>query len=181
MDFFWAIKFFDTYWFMEHENKDPLEDLEFIRFFTQKLTGKILEEGAESLSKSLSIFRDSLYTVIQNLQKGIFDEETTLQLLSPYISGAKGTRKILSESDHQPATRKLVFEPEKVDEAYVLSEFATLWYILLFEKDRTRIRICEHPECSCLFIDESKNHSKRHCTDKCSNVMKMRRHREKKE
>jgi len=177
MDLTWAIKFFDTYWFMKHQNMDPLEDPEFIKMFTQKLTGENLEEGAEALCESLTILRGKLFPVIQDLQQGRFDEGETLKILSEYIGRSKGIRKVLLEDTGEEMVPKLVFEPEKVDEAYVLSEFATMWYILLFEKDRTRIHICELPDCACLFIDESKNRSKRHCTEKCSNVMKMRRHR----
>ena len=78
-------------------------------------------------------------------------------------------------------TPTIRFEPMLVDGSYVLSELAYQWFLLLFENDRTRIKICEDPGCVCYFFDESKNKSKRHCTNNCSNRMKVRRHRKKKQ
>lgn len=175
---FKALWVLDTYWFMTHrEKKDPLEDPEWVKWYAQKLTGLELTEGADALCEQLTVLRPLLDQLVKDLQVGIFSEVDAINLLNPYLQQSSGRRFIRSEGDLPPT---LHFEPEKVDDSYVLSELAAKWFELLFENDRSRIRICENPDCACYYYDESKNKSKRHCASNCSNVMKVRRHREKK-
>lgn len=47
---------------------------------------------------------------------------------------------------------------------------------LLVSDDMQRLRVCENPECRWLFLDTSKNHTRRWCDMKiCGNRMKARR------
>lgn len=174
---FKALWLLDTYWFITHrEKKDPLEDPEWAKWYAQKITGRELSEGAEELLSALFALRISLAKIVAELQEGIFSEEEVIKLLNPYLMSSAVKRKILSNDSSSPT---LDFVPEQADVPYVMAELALAWYKLLFENDRSRIRICENPDCACYFYDESKNKSKRHCAPNCSNVMKVRRHREK--
>ena len=48
---------------------------------------------------------------------------------------------------------------------------------LLVSSDRSRVRECEAPDCAWLFLDTSRNHSRRWCDMKvCGNREKARRH-----
>ena len=50
---------------------------------------------------------------------------------------------------------------------------------LLGSNDLNRLRACESPECRWLFLDSSKNHTRRWCDMKvCGNRVKARRYRE---
>jgi len=54
--------------------------------------------------------------------------------------------------------------------------------LLVSDRDLERVRVCglhESAECSWLFLDETKSHTRRWCSMKdCGNVAKARRHRE---
>ena len=51
---------------------------------------------------------------------------------------------------------------------------------LLTSAKLERLRRCGNSTCYWLFIDETKNHSRRWCEmASCGNVLKVRRHREK--
>jgi predicted RNA-binding Zn ribbon-like protein len=51
--------------------------------------------------------------------------------------------------------------------------------LLYTTPERERIRVCEAPDCVWLFLDGSKNHSRRWCDmAQCGNRMKARRHYE---
>lgn len=174
---FKALWLLDTYWFITHrEKKDPLEDPEWAKWYAQKITGRELSEGADVLLAALFALRISLFKIVADLQDGIFSEEEVILLLNPYLKNSAVKRQILTNGSSTPV---LDYVPDHVDVAYIMAELAVLWYKLLFENDRSRIRICENPDCACYFYDESKNKSKRHCAPNCSNVMKVRRHREK--
>lgn len=177
MNFTWAAKFFDTYWYIKHKNIDPLEDPKMVDWIIPLIIGKKIEVDPGSLTLGLQKFRGEMMPIIEKLQNDEFDHGAVLELLKGYIREAKCRREIISDENGKT---EMTFVPDLVDETFILSEMAYMWYLLLFEKDRSRIRICELPECKGVFIDESKNHSKRHCTANCGNVMKVRRHRSKK-
>ena len=51
---------------------------------------------------------------------------------------------------------------------------------LLIGPELDRLRVCSNDECGWMFLDLSKNHSRRWCSmDSCGNVVKQRRHQHK--
>lgn len=175
--FNWGLGFLDSYWFATHKDKiDPLGDPEWIKWFTFKLTGREFTGDAQMLSAELVIFRAALMEIVHDLQRGIFLEAEAIALLNHYLKSSRGHHFIQVNDLSKPTYE---FEPDQVDCQFVLANLAEKWYKLLFETDRTRIRVCENPDCACFYFDESKNKSKRHCASNCSNVMKVRRFRSK--
>ena len=179
------IGFLNTQWFETHgDRKNPLEDLDWVKWFVHKMTDRKLADGEPpmgfaALSAEFVAFRGELIRLISYIESGTFSEVEAIALLNRYLVKTDGHRYIEFDGTSSP-TPTIRFEPAFVDGPYVLSELALLWFMLLFEKDRTRIKICEDPDCLCYFYDESKNKSKRHCHINCSNRMKVRRHRKKK-
>lgn len=172
----WMLAFINTIWYATHlEKKDPVEDLEWIKRFAIKLTGEELTSDPKSLSLKLIALREELMAIVADQVNGDFNEEAVISLLNSYMSNAQGSMVIQKEATAAPT---LKFKAQVVDEAYILSRLAIECYHFLFEMDRSLVRICENPTCSCYFLDESKNRSKRHCAPNCNNVMKARRHRE---
>lgn len=49
---------------------------------------------------------------------------------------------------------------------------------LLASGGASRLRLCDNPDCRWVYVDETRNRSKRYCDDKmCGNLMKVRRFR----
>lgn len=197
MKFTWAVRLFDTFWFLEQRQQDHLVDPDFIRWISQQLTRgeaaagpdqgapapdtqggfSLDDQQALALGERLRAFLEALRPMLMSIATDTFDEQAALALLKPLIEGSRGRRRLVTA---QPGTGAgLVFEPEQFNGDYVMSELAVTWYTLLFERDRSRLHFCEAPKCGCLFVDTSKNHTKRHCSERCSNRMKAQRHRSK--
>jgi len=52
--------------------------------------------------------------------------------------------------------------------------------IKLFNNSTSKgIKRCLNPECKMYFVDNSKNNSKKYCSSRCNNLIKVRRFREK--
>lgn len=177
------IGFLSTHWYLTHENrKDPLENAEWVKWFVHRVTGKeldpaFIDEEFHQLSDGLIQFRNELLGLVDTIQNGTYSTANAIAILNPYLQRSNGYRLI--EVNENNATM-LKFESDRVDADFILADMAKGWYNLLFEMDYTRIKFCEDPECHCVFYDESKNQTKRHCTANCSNRMKVRRHRVKK-
>ncbi|MNW66741.1 CGNR zinc finger [compost metagenome] len=62
-----------------------------------------------------------------------------------------------------------------------MAEIASSFAAALVEKETSRFRICENPDCLWVYYDDTRNRSKRYCDDKlCGNLMKVRRFRARK-
>lgn len=63
----------------------------------------------------------------------------------------------------------------------VLAEVAASFAQTLADGSGSRVRICDNTNCKWVFLDDTRNRSKRFCDDKlCGNLMKVRRFRERK-
>lgn len=172
----WMLAFMNTIWYATHLDKvDPVRDLDWVKRFAAKLTGKEFVGDPQSLSLGLIAFREELMALVAALVKGEFNEEAVVSLLNDYMSKSQGHMIIQKEEASAPV---LKFEAVVADDAFVLSRLAIECHRQLFEMDKSLVRICENPTCRCYFLDESKNRSKRHCAANCNNAMKARRHRE---
>jgi predicted RNA-binding Zn ribbon-like protein len=61
---------------------------------------------------------------------------------------------------------------------WVMAEIALSFADLLTHEDTRRLKICENNHCRGIFYDESKSRTRRYCTsDKCGNLLKLRRFR----
>ncbi len=61
----------------------------------------------------------------------------------------------------------------------LLSEIAQDLVSLFSENRIEHVKTCSNDECQYYFIDNSKNKSKKFCSSKCNNLIKMRRYRAK--
>lgn len=185
-----VISFLNTFWFLTHkEKKDPLKDPDVIHWFMKRMVGTEVFEALPPdelpthgnnllpFSDELIAFRSEMMALIAKIEADNFDETEAIALLNGYLSQSEGHRTIVTRGAEAPA---LGFEPNHADKNFLIAQLASDFFELFFEMDRTRIKICENPDCICYFYDISKNKTKRHCAPNCSNLMKVRRHREKK-
>ncbi len=75
-----------------------------------------------------------------------------------------------------------VWRSDPADLAQMLWPIAHSAAELLTQPNLQRVHECENGHCSWLFLDLSRNHSRRWCTmEDCGNVVKARRHRQKRQ
>lgn len=101
-----------------------------------------------------------------------------LEQLNIYLDKGPVTRRIVWKSDEQAEIKLL---PLHSGWEQVMAEIAASFAEALLEKEPTRFRICENPDCLWVYYDDTRNRSKRYCDDKaCGNLMKVRRFRARK-
>ncbi len=129
---------------------------------------------AERTYQTAIQFREAIYRIFSHRYAGKAIPEADLEMLNTMIYQAMLHRRLVPEDGG--------FEWEwdsQCDEPYVV-----LWKValaageLLTSSEVNRVRECEDDRgCGFLFIDQSKNHSRRWCSmDSCGNRAKALRH-----
>ena len=142
---------------------------------TRLLNREALRRPAEAMAaiEKVRHLRKALYHIFSAIAEGRQPGRKDLAILNTAVSEAFVQSQIVPRAD------KFVWSWN--DEDRVLHR--VLWPVarsaadLLIAGDLSRLRQCEGDDCTWLFLDTSKNHSRRWCEMKvCGNRVKARRH-----
>ncbi|MDF2921262.1 MAG: hypothetical protein K0R57_176 [Paenibacillaceae bacterium] len=126
----------------------------------------------------LKQLRGCLWAAVQQLVQGAVIEQALIERLNLYMSKGPAIRQIAGSGD---AGRRITLVPLYTGWEQIMSEIAASFAGVLLEKELSRIRICENPDCLWVYYDDTRNRSKRYCDDKmCGNLIKVRRFRARK-
>ena len=132
-------------------------------------------ESAASAFERAWALREALYRLFAALPDGT-PEEADLALLNREVAAARAQQRL------RPAARGLEWT---WDEADVGSLDQLVWRVvlsaseLLTSGDLTRVRRCAGEECGWIFLDTTRNRTRRWCDmGDCGNAAKVRRFRE---
>ncbi len=137
----------------------------------------LLTQGALSPRHAESVYlrgvelREAIYRIFHSVCEEAEPAGADLETLNRVLSEALGHTKLISlggvytmEYDSKP--------PE-----YILWRLAASASELLMSEDIDRVKRCASDECGWLFLDTSRNRSRRWCSmESCGNRMKARRH-----
>lgn len=133
---------------------------------------------------SRSLFRDIdrliyLRTIFHSVLKNAIKEqkisEDFIDELNEYLSKIQIRQKGILENNQI----NLIYLP-KIKETDLLYHIIINSFIDLMNHINTdRLKICQNEECSWIFYDESKNKSRKWCSNKCASLIKVRNHRNK--
>jgi predicted RNA-binding Zn ribbon-like protein len=145
-------------------------------------TQSLLEEAQHHPEEAAQVFRDAvalreaIYRVFAALVRESSPEDADLQILNTAYAEAMGRACIIQHGD--------IFAWDWRGKETALERM--LWDIvrsaveLLVSQKLSLVRECAAEDCSWLFLDSSKNHSRRWCDMKgCGNRAKVGRHYEK--
>ena len=130
-------------------------------------------EASAALRKATS-YREVLYRAFSALVEGKPAASDDLQRINDFATESLNHRRLVRSDGHyrwewQRNTR------ESLDS--VLWPIAQSAAELLTSSDLAKVRLCEAPDCAWLFLDQSRNRSRRWCDMKvCGNREKARRH-----
>jgi predicted RNA-binding Zn ribbon-like protein len=132
-------------------------------------------EASRVLARAVST-REALHRVLVSLMRGRVPPPRDLAALNAELTVVRGQERLV------PGPNGLHWQPAL---SGVRLE-AVLWPVwraaaaLLTSGDAARLRECGGEGCGWLFLDRSRNHSRRWCTmEDCGNVSKVRRFRRK--
>lgn len=128
--------------------------------------------GAACLDRAKSL-RGTMYAIFSALAGGDEPSQAALEVLNALQAEAAGHARILrSGAQFQWAWDSSGAEPDRLLWPIVRSAA-----LLLTSPELKRLRQCDGHNCTWLFLDKSKNRSRRWCTmDICGNRAKSRRH-----
>ena len=160
------------------QDKDRLEDQQWLGewLVQHNLPAAAVPEPAE-LAK-LQELRGLLRAEVQKLVQGVPPDQTLLDQLNGYMAEGPCIRQIVRKPDKPP---ELSLLPQRSDWGQIMAEIAASFGEAVLDKDTSRFRICDNPDCLWVYYDDTRNRSKRYCDDKmCGNLMKVRRFRARK-
>jgi len=153
---------------------DRLRDPKWLEAFLAQWDLDVAAPPAAKTFAALTELRDTLWHIVEATSRGRAPAEGDLDALNAALGAATPRRQL--EGDDGGFRIDLV--PAKRDWEWVRSEIAADFAGLLVERDPRRIKTCENDDCRWVFYDESKSQSRRWCASVCSNLIRVRRFRE---
>jgi predicted RNA-binding Zn ribbon-like protein len=142
-------------------------------------TDYLLQEASHREDEALRVFdravalREAIYRIFSAVAEGVAIKPADLSILNHVLAKAMARARIVRSGDG--------FYWDWSDKDETLDRM--LWPIarsaaeLLTSEDLARVRECSSDTCGWLFVDASKNHSRRWCSmSDCGNRAKARRH-----
>ncbi|HYL35734.1 MAG TPA: CGNR zinc finger domain-containing protein, partial [Bryobacteraceae bacterium] len=131
-------------------------------------------QAAKVLSRTVAL-RRALYGLFKNALDGSQPAPAYLDVLSRELAIARQHQKL------SPADRRFHWKWDRPQRALD----CILWRVcqsaadLLTSSELSQVRRCGGPDCGWMFLDTSRNHSRRWCDmQDCGNLVKVRRFRE---
>ncbi len=138
---------------------------------------ELLRQGAMSPRHADAVYlrgielREALYRVFCAVNNGAEPAEPDLETLNQVLSEALSHTRL----EVFGGVYKIQYDSKPPE--YVLWRLATSASELLTSEEIRRVKCCASDECGWLFLDMSRNRSRRWCSmDSCGNRMKARRH-----
>jgi predicted RNA-binding Zn ribbon-like protein len=125
---------------------------------------KVLQEAIE--------LREAIYRIFSSLAEGLPVAEPDLMIFNRHLGATMRSSKIIQQK--QDLVWNTNGEPEKLD--WILNPVVRSAADLLVSVERKRVKKCNDPDCGWLFLDISRNLSRRWCDMRdCGNRAKARR------
>ncbi|AIQ45431.1 hypothetical protein R70723_05605 [Paenibacillus sp. FSL R7-0273] len=156
-------------------DRDRLDDPQWLADWLERHGLPAAAQAKPEELQQLKELRSLLWEEVQQLVQGMAPDQALLDQLNSYMTAGPVIRQIVRKPDQPP---ELALLPQRSDWRQVMAEIAASFAEGVLEKELSRIRICDNPDCLWVYYDDTRNRSKRYCDDKmCGNLMKVRRFR----
>jgi predicted RNA-binding Zn ribbon-like protein len=126
---------------------------------------------------ALRRMREFLVVVVDRVRQGRKMSLKDLARLNRYLAAAPVVRRL----DTENGSATVLLAPAVTGIDAVLGEVAASFADMMATGDPTRIKICANSDCGWVIYDESRNRTRRWCDKtECGNLIKVRRHRQRK-
>lgn len=165
-----AILLANSIWFKNHENHEVLENNLWIKEQLERENYDILCPFSDDFLKQIMELRGLILEILSSK-----DITCKLDVVNSFLS--KSTYVPLATKIHENLS--ISWQARSSIENQIISEITQDLVNLFSEKKIDHVKICSNDACRYYYIDNSKNKSKKFCCSKCSNLIKVRRHRSK--
>jgi len=123
--------------------------------------------------ESLRSLRDALGRLARAVARGEEPAADDLAVVDTALGGVGVRCRLASLGD----AFRLALDPTDGGVRALAFRIAASFGEFLADADRTRLKVCENPDCLWVFYDETRSRTRRWCADSCGNLMKVRRFR----
>ncbi len=128
-------------------------------------------ESTEVVQQFLTL-RSLLRRLVEALPQGSPNTQD-IKALNEIMKSTQRVTSLLWKEDHYQIEQLSL----RKDWNWVMAEIATSFAHLLASIDVQRLKVCENVHCRAIFYDESHTLTRLYCCQKCSNLVKLRRFR----
>ena len=165
-------------WNGDGTRHDALDDPEWIKKWLSDHRLSVYRPPSGGELAELKNMRSSMLHMVDILVKGQPIPGESLAELNAALALGTMTRRITSPREGEGFRLEIV--PLKYDWQQIKSDIAASFSQTLADGEASRFRICDNPNCCWVYYDQTRNRSKRYCSDTaCGNLMKVRRFRAK--
>ncbi|WP_324607983.1 CGNR zinc finger domain-containing protein [Paenibacillus durus] len=159
------------------KDRDRLEDPQWVESWLSAHGLPALPMPDSEQLDELKELRGYLFDTVREVVEG--KEPAGLpEKMNHYMAAGPVMRQAARDDDGRI---KVSLMPLQANWEQVMAEIAASFASALAEKEQSRFRICDNPDCLWVYYDDTRNRSKRYCDDKaCGNLMKVRRFRARK-
>jgi predicted RNA-binding Zn ribbon-like protein len=123
---------------------------------------------------ALKRLRTFLHRIVTDFAANSSPSEDDIEALNKVMADGAVIRQIRRSGDHYNWS----LFPLGHQWSHVQAEIVSSMAQMMAEGERSRVRICDNPNCLWVYYDDTRNRSKKYCDDKqCGNLMKVRRFR----
>ncbi|MGH9209645.1 MAG: CGNR zinc finger domain-containing protein [Acidimicrobiales bacterium] len=153
---------------------DSLATVEALTRFLDERTISGTRAGTETELRAVRRMRSRLRAIFD--QAALRDRDAVISGLNELIAEARAVPQLV-EHDGNPL--HLHFTPFDAPLQHrLVADMAIAMAIVLRDGGLDRLRVCESPDCGRVFVDLSRNHSRRYCDTQCGNRQHVAAYRE---
>ncbi|WP_180968342.1 CGNR zinc finger domain-containing protein [Paenibacillus pasadenensis] len=137
-----------------------------------QLAGQAPEEADRVLGQAVEL-REALFRVLCSVVRKERAPAEDMERINLYLSRSGKQFKLIADDANRFS---MPFRPERVEMDSMLGPVVRSAADLLLSPDLARLKLCGADACGWLFLDTSRNHSRRWCSmDDCGNKEKAKR------
>lgn len=175
MDFM-CLEFINTQWYTKHRPfKEYLEDQVWLDMFCSNWNIPVTKASPRVI-RTLKSVRNNLFGMARQLVLTKTIPQESIAKLNGYLRYGTFRQRLSSESGR--------FRIERISRTKglnrIICDIALSFADLLSNYQLEYLKECRNPDCDWIFYDDSKNHSRKWCDNRCATLMKVREYRARK-
>ena len=170
-----SLEFINTQWYTKNESyEEYLYDSEWLYQFTKKWEIPQFRIDKEFANKLINL-RSFLFTLLTKIVNKDDISLGEIKKLNSYLSIINVEYVLSSNCDCYELKKTYKGSKKDIFVYLIIYSFSEM----ISSEVLTQLKICENPECDWIFYDDSKNHTRKWCSNTCASLIKVRRFREK--
>ncbi len=155
--------------------EDRLDDSRWLEVYIKRWGLDLEDVPPERIRRSLRRLRETVRGIVNRVVHRQKIQAGDWASLNACLERVHFVRKVQAKGSKVEIVEAPVGDKLDIAMAALVRSFAAT----ITQGDLSRLKICQNKDCLWVFMDSSRNRSRRWCEDTCGNLMKVRRYRDK--